>query len=135
MPKILSALLVALTLASPAFAKEKFLQATATDASTVTSELNKLHNALTVDFGQGLLAAAADASKFVGGADNVIEAVKTLSPLVLGATAALIGYAASSRAAATASALLETRLGPLGVALVALGAASSAGHAIDAERA
>ena len=49
--------------AGAAFANEKFLQATATDASKVTSELNKLHNILTVDFGQSLLSAAANATQ------------------------------------------------------------------------
>jgi len=117
--------------ASDGFANSKFLQATATDAERITKEINKLHNALTVDLGQGLLKAAADTAQFVGGADNVIGAVKILSPLVLSASAALLGYAASSRAAATASALLATRLGPVGVALAVLGAASSAGLAID----
>ncbi|HEY4720719.1 MAG TPA: phage tail tape measure protein [Anaerolineae bacterium] len=113
------------------FAASKFLQATATDAERFTSEINKLKNALTVDLGQGLLKAAADTAQFVGGADNVIGAVKILSPLVLSASAALLGYAVSSRAAAAASSLLATRLGPVGVALAVLGAASSAGRAID----
>ena len=113
------------------FAASKFLQATATDAERFTSEINKLRNALTVDLGQGLLKAAADSAQFVGGADNVIASVKILSPLVLASSAALLGYAASSRAAATASALLATRLGPVGVALAAFGAASSVGRGID----
>jgi len=118
--------------AGAAFAQEKFLQATATDAERVTKEINKLRNALTVDLGQGLLKAAADASQFVGGADGVITTFKILTPVVLASSAALLGYAASSRAAATASALLATRLGPIGVALAALGAASSIGRGIDA---
>lgn len=118
--------------AGAAFAQEKFLTATATDAERVTKEINKLRNALTVDLGQGLLKAAADASQFVGGADGVVTTFKILTPVVLASSAALLGYAASSRAAATASALLATRLGPVGVALAALGAASSVGRGIDA---
>jgi TP901 family phage tail tape measure protein len=117
--------------AGAAFANEKFLQATATDASKVTTELNKLHNVLTVDFGQSLLHAAADASQFVGGVDNAVEAVKVMSPFVLSASVALAGYAVSARVAATASALLEARLGPLGAALIAIGAANTAANAVD----
>jgi TP901 family phage tail tape measure protein len=112
------------------FANSKFLQATATDAERFTSEINKLRNALTVDLGQSLLKTAADTAQFVGGADNVIAAVKTLTPLVIGTGAALAGYALSARAAATASALLATRLGPVGAALFAIGAASSAAQAV-----
>jgi hypothetical protein len=118
--------------AGAAFAQEKFLQATATDAERFTSEINKLRNALTVDLGQSLLRAAADTAQLVGGAENVIAAVKILTPVVFASSAALLGYAASARAASTASALLATRLGPVGIALAALGAASSAGRFIDA---
>jgi TP901 family phage tail tape measure protein len=117
--------------AGAAFAQDKFLTATATDANKVTSELNKLRNSLTVDFGASLLKAAADASQFVGGADAVIADVKTLTPLALAAGAALTAYAVGSRAAAAATALLKTELSPLSVALLAIGAASSIGHAID----
>ena len=76
--------------AGAAFAQEKFLQATATDAERFTSEINKLRNALTVDLGQGLLRAAADTAQFVGGADNVITTGKVMTPGVAAGRKALL---------------------------------------------
>lgn len=117
--------------ATAAFADDKYLQAIGTDANTVTSEINKLRNALTVDLGQGLLRATADTLTYVGGADTMIAATKNLSPLIIGTTTALASYAIGARAAATASTLLASRMGPVGIALVGLGAAKSLGNVLD----
>jgi TP901 family phage tail tape measure protein len=71
------------------FANSKFAEATATNAEKVTKEINKVKNALTVDFGQAVLGASNSFFQLSGGADGVITAIRVLTPTAITAAAAI----------------------------------------------
>lgn len=92
------------------------------DANTISKELNKLQNALTVDFGSKVAALIADFLKLAGGGNSLAEGLNRVLVVTrdLGiayvafriatttATAAILGIASAQRVAAT-STLLTTQ--------------------------
>jgi TP901 family phage tail tape measure protein len=100
------------------------------DGQRVESEINKIKNAITVDFGQSVLKAGVALSDFVGGADNVVKVVSSIGPAFIGAAGAVGIFAAQSRVAALNGTALGGALGKLGTVGLALGAAFSAGDFI-----
>src|SRR5579863_282884 len=87
------------------------------DGQRVETEINKIKNAITVDFGQSVLKAGVSLSDFAGGADNVVSVVKNLGPAFIGATLAVGTFAATSRIAALNGTALGSVLGKIGTGL------------------
>lgn len=113
--------------------RQKFLQATATDADKLTTEILKLKNAFTVDFGQAVLKAGVNLSDFVGGADRVIEVVQNAGPAILGVAGAF-GVARLQIAAARAElGLLSKSLGALSLVPLAIGVGQSFGEFLNSQ--
>lgn len=71
------------------FNKEKFLQVAATDAEKVTSEFNKLKNALITGVGQGLLDVGSSFFDAIGGAETLIKTGEALTDMLGGLALAL----------------------------------------------
>jgi TP901 family phage tail tape measure protein len=122
-----------MTAAGRNFSNEKFLQATATDAEKVTAEIQKLKNAFTVELGQAVLKTAADLSKFVGGADNVIEVAKAAGPAILGLGGSLLIFRGQVSATNAGLTTLSRSLGLLSLLPVAAGVGNSLGGFLDSK--
>ena len=57
----------------------------AVDGERVPREINKIRNAFNVEFAQSVLRTTVQLSDFVGGADNVTAAFRSLGPAAIGA--------------------------------------------------
>jgi TP901 family phage tail tape measure protein len=114
------------------FNESKFLQVIATDAETVTSQINKLKNAFTVDLGQAFLKAVADFAKLTGGVENFTDVIKTAPALIAGVGASLVAAFTASRVAALAfGASLPFIVGQLALIPAAFGAGKAIGDFFD----
>ena len=127
-----------MTSAGSKFTDSKFLQATATDAEKVTSDINKLKNALTVDLGQALLKVIANLSDAAGGVDLFTTVITSAGGFILHGAAGLLVLAANFKVAQLAGAgLLSTLLRlvaiPLAVKEIGTAIGSFAGNLIDAK--
>jgi TP901 family phage tail tape measure protein len=60
---------------SPSAWQKVFDKRISTDAERVTSDLNKLSNAMTIGFGNAVVKAAAEFSRFVGGVGNAVSVI------------------------------------------------------------
>lgn len=101
-----------------------------TDAQKAQGELNKLKNFLTVDFGESVLKAVADFSRFSGGADNLILTVKNFTPILAAGGVVLTVYAAKVAFLAARANLAGAAIGNLSSVILGLGAAVAAGKGI-----
>jgi TP901 family phage tail tape measure protein len=106
------------------FANSKFLTATDTDAERLTSALNKLQNAFTVEVGQALVKAGAEFFSVEGRVEFLTSSIGTLAAAIPNLTVSVGGLAAGLgalrlAAIATASpmALLVTTAAALAVAI------------------
>lgn len=115
------------------FSKQKFLQATATDAERVTAQINRLKNAFTVDLGQSLLRSGVQLSDWVGGAENIIDVAKSAGPAILGVAGAFGVARAQALAAKLEFTATAKALGALSLVPVAIGLGSSLGQLIDSQ--
>lgn len=113
------------------FTDSKFFQAINTDAEKVTSQINKLKNAFTVDLGQALLKTIADFAEFTGGVDNFTNIIKSSGPAILGLGTSLLSVAAAMKIAAAAGVGLAGSLGLLLLIPAAQGLGKSLGQFID----
>jgi TP901 family phage tail tape measure protein len=100
-------------------------QRLSTDSERVTSDLNKLKNALT-ELGGQFVSVAADVSKFTGGADTLIAVVRPFEPVLLAGAAALGVYATAALRGATANAAFVDSFKGASAGLL-LGAGAAAG--------
>jgi hypothetical protein len=89
--------------AGRSFADSKFAQATDTAGERVTAVVNKLKNAITVEFGQQLLAVADGFFKVAGGAEGITAAAKTAIPTLVSLGTGLATLKAGSIATEQAS--------------------------------
>ncbi len=71
------------------FAKSKFAKVASTDAHKLTSEINKLSNALTVDFGQALLRTGVQVTDFFGGVDQFVSVMRQGERAIMAAVTSL----------------------------------------------
>lgn len=110
---------------------DKFLTAIGTDAERVTSDINKLKNALTDELGQALLQAAANASEFVGGVDSVVELIRLAPPFIGGMSVSVLGLASAFTAARAAGLKLAPVVSELLLIPAAFGLGKSIGNFID----
>ena len=115
-----------MTAAGSKFTDSKFLQATATDAEKVTSDINRLKNSLTVDLGQALLKVVAELSDAVGGVENFTTVIKSSGRFVLEGAAALVLLAAKFKIASLAGAGFLSSLANLALLPLAVKAAGEA---------
>jgi TP901 family phage tail tape measure protein len=129
--KTLSANISEMTAAGRDFSKEKFLQATATDAEIVTREINKLKNAFTVDLGQAVLKSVADFSQWTGGADSVVAAIKVAGPALVGLGGSFLLFRGQVLAANAGLSTFSKSLGALSLVPLAAGLGQSIGQSID----
>jgi TP901 family phage tail tape measure protein len=116
------------------FNREKFLQATATDAERVTTQLNILKNEMTVGLGQATLDVADHLFQLTGGANNLIQTGKQAVPLIAGLTAAMVGFRAATAAQNAEMALLSKSLGLLALVPAAIGLGTSIGSVVEDKR-
>lgn len=112
------------------FLNEKFELVAQTAGFKVTTEVNKLKNVLTVDLGQAFLESAANALQFVGGVDGVTGAVRVVTPALEIGAGVLAIYATRAVAAAAASRVFASSLGPLAAAGAAVAGAVTLGNVI-----
>lgn len=110
---------------------DKFLVATATDAERVTSDINKLKNALTDELGQAFLKAAVDASDFIGGIDGLVSLIKVSPRFVIGLAESLGSLAVAFGAARLAGVGLTPVVGLLLAIPAAFGAGKSLSEFLD----
>lgn len=110
---------------------DKFLIAVSTDAERVTSDINKLKNALTDELGQAFLKVAVDISDFVGGVDKFTSLIAQAPPLVEGLTLSLGSLAVAFGVARLAGGALFPALSGLLLLPTAIGALRSLGGFID----
>lgn len=103
--------------ASEKFADERYLIATATDAQTVTTEITKLRNAVTVDLGQAFLDLAARIINVKNRFDEFIGVQDSLSKGVASSGQAVAGLAVSVGLLVGALKLAAVTAGSLNVAL------------------
>ncbi len=101
-----------------------------TDAQKAEGELNKLKNFLTVDFGQAILKATANAATFTGGADNIITVVTHMTPALVAGSTVLGLYALKVSFLALKANYTAGALGLLSTAILGVGAAISLGKGI-----
>lgn len=101
-----------------------------TNAQQAEKELTKLSNFLTVEFGQGVLAAVAKFAQLSGGADTLIIVTKALTPVLATGAAALALYAGQVGFLALKASVGGKALNGLSTAILAVGAAAAAGTAI-----
>jgi TP901 family phage tail tape measure protein len=95
--------------------KNKAALVFATDAEKATSALNKLKNALVVDFGQAALHTIAQFVELSGGADTFVKAGEAVIPVV----STLVGVLASAVIAMQAARFASVALaGPQGIAAI-----------------
>lgn len=134
----LSANIDEMRVASAKFADERYLIATATDAQTVTSELNKLNNAIVVDLGQAFLELAANIIKgtkafedFIGVNDSLTKAVSSSGPALAGLATSLVLVAGAMKLAAVTGGTLSAALGAALLVPAAQGAGKSLGEFFD----
>lgn len=113
------------------FSKEKFLLATQNDGEKLRAEINKIKNALTVDLGQSVLAAARDLTNLTGGVENFISVVEASGPALLGLAGTLAAIKASSVAGAAGLGEFGKALGLLSLAPAAAGLGTTIGNLID----
>ena len=73
----------------------KFLQVMQTDAEQVTSEFNKLHNALVTGLGQDLLRGTNSIIQFTGGAERLTDIMRGSVPAIGAAAGALLALNAN----------------------------------------
>lgn len=129
--KALAADLDEMVAASSKTNTDKFLVATATDAERVTSDLNKLKNALTDELGQAFLKAAADVSNFTGGVGGLIELIRISPPFVGGLGVSLLSLASAFSVARLAGLGLTPVVTMLLSIPAAFGAGKSLGDFLD----
>lgn len=91
----------------------KALDVMATDAEKVTSEFNKLHNALVTGLGQDLLRGSAALFEFAGGAESVANGLERATPAIGGLAASLVLLQGRFIAARNNATLLTGALGSL----------------------
>lgn len=115
---------------SPDLSRQQAGVISSVDGQRVAREINKIKNAVTVDFGQSILKSTVALSDFVGGADNVTAAMAAMGPAALGAAAGIAALTARSKLGVVEGSLLYGTLGKVSLALVALGAAATGGELI-----
>ena len=81
------------------------------NAEQVLNDLNKIHNALTVDIGSELAAAASSFFKFTGGVDTTIDALKRAAPVAAAVVAALTFNAVGSALAQLVTSISQVTTG------------------------
>lgn len=123
-----------MTQAGRGFNKEKFLQATATDAERVTGNLNKLKNEIKLGLGNAALSTADDLFRLVGGADNLIKTGKVAIPTLTGIAGAMVLLKGSTMAANAELSVMSKALGALALIPVAAGVGSSIGSFLENQR-
>ena len=96
---------------------EKYKIYIESDAQKVSAELNKLKVFLTTDLGAALVEAANKLLGFVGGADAVGAALKSLIPVLATAVAAFGAYALVLGSISMSSKLAALGMGSLGLAV------------------
>jgi TP901 family phage tail tape measure protein len=100
------------------------------DAQKVEGEIQKLKNALVVDFGGALVKVAAFASDHGIGADFITSSLTLLIPGLTAAGVALAAYASKAAYARIVSLAFGTEITSLNVLLAKLGIAATAGLAL-----
>lgn len=110
--------------------KQKALEILATDAQRVQSEMNKLSNLLTVDFGQSLLRVGANLSRFTGGVDNLARILDSLGPVLVTAAGLVGAYAIAAGAGATANTAFAASFSTIAKGLLLVAAAAAGGDFI-----
>ena len=113
---------------SPDLSRQQAAVISSVDGQRVAREIQKISNAVTVDFGQSILKTTVAISDFVGGADTVVAAMAAMGPAALGAGAALATLAARSKLGVVEGTALYGVLGKMSLALVAFGAAATGGE-------
>ncbi len=98
------------------------------DGERISREFRKISNAVTVDFGQSLLRTSVQISDFIGGADKITEVMGAIGPAAIGAGAGVAALAIRSKLGIDAATGLGAAIGKVSLAVVALGAAVTAGE-------
>lgn len=117
-----------MTTAGREFNREKFLQATATDAERVTEEINKLKNEMTVGLGQAVLKTTKDLFSLTNGAEGLIKASHTAVPAIAGVGGAMLALKGSTALANAELGLLSKGLGAVAVLAVGAGIGTALGN-------
>lgn len=105
--------------ATPEKLGEIFAEFKSTDAEKFTAAINEMKVTLTQDLGAVLVRTLAMFVQLVGGADNLSAAIQGVAAAAIPATGAIM-------AAAAAFVVLNSAMGPIGLALMAVTAAISA---------
>jgi TP901 family phage tail tape measure protein len=109
----------------------KFLEATSTDAQKVTSDINKLKNALTVELGQAFLRFGVEMSDAIGGVDGLVSVIKASPPAIISMAGSLLTLAVAAKSAALAGGSISTAFGLALLAPAAAGFGKSLGSFVD----
>ncbi|HEX4144720.1 MAG TPA: phage tail tape measure protein [Pirellulales bacterium] len=112
-------------------AASKGLEILGTDAQRTQQEIQRLHNALTVDLGQSLLGTVRSVADATGGVSSFLQVVEESGPAILGITGGIIGLKLAATATNAELLGVGSALSALALIPVAAGLGSSLGHLID----